>query len=523
MFGALLISILLTFFIISDKAYATAGGSDIEIIIVDPPAAPPGPPAAPPGPPAAPPFSVETEKINTDVGGNKIPLQYIVVLEDSIAVNASTLEDTFQALSIIVEGLGAEIFYTYNNTISGFAFRASNQQIVEQIISALELDPRVKLVEQDQTVVPFDTIPTGVDRVDADPLITNPNTLHFSADTDIAIIDSGTDLDHPDLNLYQKTSSIIPQNTSIPSSSNDTLMNTGINLRKIGLNIEENPGAFFYPPFSKNETSSADDKCGHGTHVAGVASAKHNSFGTVGISPGARLWTIKVLEYDEHSGKCEGAMSSVIKAMDYVTKNTEEIDVTNLSLGCKCNSSALEEAIDKSVARDVIYVVAAGNTHEDASSFLPASHDDVFTVSAIADEDGKCGSAGIPLWIDAGNMSGYTTDDSFASFSNYGQVIDIAAPGVSINSTYIDGTYTIMGGTSTAAPHVTGAIALYKMLDPNMSLNDIRRILSDTASTKKTVCNGFGRGYFTEDFDTNAEPLLYLFDTIKPLMNKFVK
>ena len=81
----------------------------------------------------------ETERINTDIGGNKIPLQYIVVLEDSITVNASTLEDTFQALSIIVEGLGAEIFYTYNNTISGFAFRASNQLIAEQIISALEL------------------------------------------------------------------------------------------------------------------------------------------------------------------------------------------------------------------------------------------------------------------------------------------------------------------------------------------------------------------------------------------------
>ena len=341
-------------------------------------------------------------------------------MEDSSAVNASTLQDAFQALNIIVEGLGAEIFYTYNNTIAGFAFRAPNQLVVDQIIGALELDPRVKLVEQDQTVVPFETIPTGLERIDADPLFTNPNAGQFSADVDIAIIDSGIDLGHPDLNIYKNTTSIIPQHPSLPLSSNETLINSGIELRKIGLDLEENPGAVFYPPFSKNATSSADDKCGHGTHVAGVASAKHNSLGVVGTAPGARLWAIKVLEFNEHSGKCEGAMSSVIKAMDYVTQNAEQIDISNLSLGCKCNSSALEEAIDKSVARNVIYVVAAGNAHEDASSFSPASHDDVLTVSAIADDDGRCGSAGIPLWIDAGNMSGYTTDDSFASFSNYG-------------------------------------------------------------------------------------------------------
>ena len=518
MFIVWAIAIIMLFSVLNNS-YGSKDESVIDIIIDDPPTPPT--PVTPPTPPTpvAPIQISDTEKINIDVGGEKIPFQYIVVLEDLAAVNASTLGDTFQALNTIVEGLGAEIIYTYNSTIAGFAFKGPNQLVVDQIAAVLELDPRVKFVEQDQTVMPFETISTGIDRIDADPLFMNSRIGNLSADVDIAIIDSGIDLDHPDLNVYKKTTSIISQDsTSLSTSSNsDTLINNEIDLKKIDLDLKENTTTTFYPPFSQNAISTADDKCGHGTHVAGVAAAKHDSFGIVGIAPGARLWAIKVLEFNESTGKCEGAISSVIQAVDYITKNAKEIDVANLSLGCKCNSSALKEAIDKSVARNVIYVVAAGNIHADASSFSPANHDDVISVSAIADDDGKCGSAGNPLWIDAGNMSGYTTDDSFASFSNYGPTIDIAAPGVSINSTYLNGSYAKMGGTSIAAPHVSGAVALYKMLNQNASVNDVRTILADSGSNKSTVCDGSGRGYFTEDTDSNPEPLLYLFDAISAI------
>jgi subtilisin family serine protease len=556
---SVLVILFIVIFLFSNDVYGSETGSEIEITIIEPPTQPtpepptqptPEPPTQPttepptqpttepptqpttepptqpttePPTPPRPPIQIsDTEKINIDVGGEKIPFQYIVVLEDLASVNASTLGDTFQALNAIVEGLGAEIIYTYNGTIAGFAFKGPNQLVVDQIAGVLELDPRVKFVEQDQTVVPFETISTGIDRIDADPLFTNSRVGNLSADVDIAIIDSGIDLDHPDLNIYNKTTSIIPQDPSLPSSSSnsDSLINNEIDLEKIDLDLKENTTATFYPPFSKDTVSTADDKCGHGTHVAGVAAAKHNSFGVVGIAPGARLWAIKVLEFNDSTGKCEGAISSVIQAIDYITKNAKEIDIANLSLGCKCNSSALKEAIDKSVAQNVIYVVAAGNIHADASSFSPANHDDVISVSAIADDDGKCGSAGIPLWIDAGNMSGYTTDDSFASFSNYGPTIDVAAPGVSINSTYLNGSYAEMGGTSIAAPHVTGAAALYKMSNQNASVNDARTILADSGSNDKTVCDGSGRGYFTEDADSNPEPLLYLFDAIKLLVDR---
>ena len=89
------------------------------------------------------------------------------------------------------------------------------------------------------------------------------------------------------------------------------------------------------------------------------------------MAPGARLWAIKVLEFNESTGKCEGAMSSIIAAVEYITNHADEIDVVNLSLGCKCKSTALDEALNESIAKNVAYVVAAGNIHIDASSFSP--------------------------------------------------------------------------------------------------------------------------------------------------------
>jgi subtilisin family serine protease len=303
------------------------------------------------------------------------------------------------------------------------------------------LDPRVKFAEQDRIVVPFSqVIPSGIQRVGLEKKINGSGIDSSNIDVDIAIIDSGIDLDHPDLNVFNNTTTIIPQ---ILSSEDDTIRAKDINLQKIGLNVENNTTSF-YPPFSQESISTGDDNCGHGTHVAGIAAAKDNSFGVIGIAPGAKLWGIKVLDYDKNFGKCFGSISSVIAAIDYVTKYSDQIDVANLSLGCKCNSTALDDAITRSVAKNVTYVTASGNINTDASTFSPANHKDVLTVSAIADIDGKCGSLGTPIWVDAGNFSGFSNDDAFASFSNYGSVVDIAAPGVKINSTYINGTYALM-------------------------------------------------------------------------------
>ena len=207
------------------------------------------------------------------------------------------------------------------------------------------------------------------------------------------------------------------------------IVNNDINLDKIGLNVSA-PGAnltAFYPPFTTNLSSSGDDTCGHGTHVAGIAAPKVDSRGVVGIAPDAKLWAIKVLEYDKNTKKCVGSISSVIAAIEYVTRHKDQIDIVNLSLGCKCNSAALDDALSRSVKFNVTYVVAAGNVNSNASAFSPANNRDVITVSAIADTDGKCGGVNKPIWVKAGEYSGLYGDDTFAKFSNYGSVIDIAA------------------------------------------------------------------------------------------------
>ncbi len=122
---------------------------------------------------------------------------------------------------------------------------------------------------------------------------------------------------------------------------------------------------------------------------------------------------------------------------------------------------------------------------------------------------------GIPLWVDAGNMSGFSDDDTFARFSNYGQVVDIAAPGVNINTTSANGTYALISGTSIAAPFVTGAAGLYKSQNPHASLLEIRNALVSSSSSIKTICDHSGRGYFRNDPDLNQEPFLDLGNLIK--------
>ena len=127
-----------------------------------------------------------------------------------------------------------------------------------------------------------------------------------------------------------------------------------------------------------------------GLMSAGTAAAKDDTVGVVGVAPGARLWNLKVLD---DSGS--GSISSLISAIDYVTANANQIDVVNLSLGCQCTSSALNTAINAAVNAGVTFVVAAGNDGKNASSFSPANHPNVITVSAIVDTDGKCGASGV--------------------------------------------------------------------------------------------------------------------------------
>lgn len=312
-------------------------------------------------------------------------------------------------------------------------------------------------------------LPTNIDRIDVELNDSaNIDGIDEAINIDIAIIDTGIDLDHPDLNVVSNTS------------------------------------------FVKHTQKSGNDDNGHGTHVAGIAAALDNGFGVVGVAPGARLHAVKVLD---NTGS--GTISQVVKGIDWVTKNSDTIDVANLSLTCFCHSKALQKSIQKSVSQGVVYVAAAGNNAMEVSNFEPASYDEVITVSAIVDTDGKCGG------LDT--SSSFGNDDSFALFSNFGSGIDIAAPGVNVLSTSLGGNYSVMSGTSMASPHVAGAVALYmhdKAKDLNndgkINLDDVTIVKNEVLSfgiSQTTICDvsiGDGNGGFTGDVDIFSEPLLYV-------------
>ena len=370
-----------------------------------------------------------------------IPHQYIVVLKNGITESPQSV--ALQAIS-----RGALVPFVYNNAIKGFAITIANKLVLNAILS----NPSVDFVEPDIKVQAFSqAVSSGYSRVGGPLLVLDGSHPQVNVNAGIAIIDTGIDPTHPELNVYKQVSFV--------------------------------PG-----------TSTANDDNGHGTAVAGIAAAE-GRVGAVGIAPGARLWAVKVLD---RTGT--GSMSSIIEGIDYVTQNAGQIDTANLSFGCKCTSFALDTAINNAVAAGVTFVVAAGNSGEDASLWSPASNPNVITVAAIADSDGKCGGLG--------PQTPYGPDDSLASFSNFGSKVTIAAPGVNIHTTYIGSSYATLSGTSVAAPFVTGAAALYHSLNPTASPAQVRNALVSLASTAATPCNGDGQGYFNNP--NGNEPLLYI-------------
>jgi subtilisin family serine protease len=385
---------------------------------------------------------------------NIIPDQFIVYLQGDNKVGSNSI-DPLEFYNSELKNTETELLYVYDYVVKGFAIKISNNKVLEQ----LKNNPLVAYMGQDRKISTFinshrenQIIPQSVDRVDGDINLENINSN--VVDADIAILDTGIDLDHSDLNVVHEKS--------------------------------------FIP-----EATNADDDHGHGTHLAGIAAAKDNSLGIVGIAPGARLWALKILE---SSGM--GEISTLIKGLDYINQNSDQVDVAVLSLGCECESGALNIAISNSIKAGITIVVAAGNEGKNARTFTPANNPEVITVSAIADSDGKCGGNGPP--------TPYGEDDMLASFSNFGDAVDISAPGVEIYSTFKSNSYTKLTGTSMAAPHVAGAAALYISLHPEASPKDVKNYLLNSGTNQRDLCDGNGHGYFVGDRDSFNEPLLYV-------------
>jgi subtilisin len=277
----------------------------------------------------------------------------------------------------IAQRTGGGLGHVYTRALRGFSIQLP-PGLARQ---ALEGETGVLKVEIDlPTHAVAQTVPTGVRRIAADQ---NPLAHAGGVNVNIAILDTGIDIDHPDLNV-------------------------------VG-------GRHFYSLWGilSFEDGVYDDDNGHGTHCAGIAAALDNEDGVVGVAPGARLWAVKVLDA---SGS--GYVSDLIAGIDWVAANPS-IKVASMSLAATGRVDQLRTAIQNCVSKGIVFVAAAGNEHKDiygadgvfpsSDDTIPAAYPEVAAISALADSDGSSGGTG-------GDTS-YGPDDSFATFSNYSRTV----------------------------------------------------------------------------------------------------
>jgi subtilisin len=428
------------------------------------------------------PLAPSAESFSTQGGGSTVDV--IVVLKQGFAPGTGAA-NRWRAAQV-AQDLGIEPRFTYGSVLYGFA-----GPVPAGRLNALRNHPLVAYVDRDE----FVSIPPTVEHhrpghgkggnkepdPDPDTQVTPWGIHRIGASEDgatgsgvsVYILDTGIDSRHPDLKA----------------------------------NLGEG-----YAPVACSEgcAEAWDDDHGHGTHVAGTVGAIDNLIGVIGVAPQVTLHAVKVLG----SGG-GGSWSDVIAGFDWVAAhNPERARVVNVSLGgtghkvgtCTVNGyvgdpNALHESICNVRNAGVVIVAAAGNSGRDAGEFAPASYyDAVITVSAVG-----CGSvnywateercaAGTEGWTTWSNW-GVGTDDAWPSRNTL--PVLIAAPGQHVRSTVRGGDIGYMSGTSMAAPHVAGAVAL--LLERGSYANDgsafmgIRQVLLDNAECTTSWEDGSGR------------------------------
>ena len=263
-------------------------------------------------------------------------------------------------------------------------------------------------------------IPWGVDRVDAD----NVWAATTADNVKVAVVDTGIDLDHPDLKGNIKG---------------------GVN--------------------TIQSWKNADDDNGHGSHVAGIIAALNNTVGVVGMGPEIDLYAVKVLNRNG-----SGYVSDIIEGIDWSINNN--INVINMSLGTTSDVVSFHDAVTAARNAGIIIVAAAGNSGPGNNTVIyPAKYPESIAVSATDSLDGQ------------------------PSFSSRGPEVDLAGPGVSIYSTYKNGGYATLSGTSMATPHVAGAAALVLATHPGFTPSQVQSYLEANAEFLGSLSSdqqGFG-------------------------------
>ena len=359
------------------------------------------------------PLFAEPKKGEIRRANKKIPDQYIVVLEPRV-------EDVEAVADDLVRSNRGRRNQVYKRALKGFAATLS-----EGAAKKIAEDPRVAYVEEDAEISIQATqsgATWGLDRIDQRdlPLNSTYNYNTTASNVKVYIIDTGIRRTHTQfggraIDGYDAVDGTLP----------------------------------------------AADCNGHGTHVAGTVGGS-----TYGVAKGVTLVAVRVLN-------CQGSgtNSGVIAGIDWVTGNHSagQPAVANMSLGGGA-SSAIDDAVRRSIADGVTYAIASGNSNVDACSSSPARVAEAITVNSS------------------------TSSDARSSFSNYGSCTDIFAPGSSITSAWYssDTATNTISGTSMATPHVAGVAALYLAGNPTASPATVWAAIRDSATLNKITSAGSG-------------------------------
>ena len=376
----------------------------------------------------------------------------VVVYRDTVA-DVDSLTNQLQT----VDGFTAK--FRYRSALKGFSASLSDTQR-----SALAANPSVAYIGPDVSfqasglvsLASGETVPPGIRRVGAATL----TQAHAAANGAVAVIDSGVDLANADLNAV-----------------------TGTNCVTTG--------------------AAASDDNGHGTNVAGILAARNQGATVTGVAPGTKIYAVKVL-----NSRATGTLSQILCGIDWVTANAGalNIKVANMSIEASgkndgncgnTNNDAEHKAVCRAVAGGVTFVASAGNSKASLAGTIPAAYPEVLTATAMSDTDGLPGGKGSAPTCKSGEK-----DDTYATYSNYAattadQAHTIAAPGTCVVADKPGGGTATYYGTSQAAPHVAGSVALCQgnggTAGPCNGLTPVQIItkVRGDAAAAATTSNGF--------------------------------
>ncbi len=359
------------------------------------------------------------------------------------------------------------------------SFNGFTAEVSGQGLEALENDPSVKAVFIDREVhATLDASIPLINGTKANEIVLNGTNLTGKGQS-ICIIDTGIDTDHPYFT---------------------------------GRIIDEKCFCNGCCAGSTNEANTAEDDESHGTHVAGIAAGNHSTYR--GLAYEANLVAVKVLD-----SAGDGLFSDVISAIDWCTNVSSQLNISviSMSLGdsgqnnAYCNSHSTASAINAAAAKNISVVVSSGNNAYTAGISAPACVESAIPVGGVYDAN-----VGGIAWSACTDSS--TSADKMVCHTNRGLILDILAPGSQIVSANNNNGTTTKGGTSMAAPHVSGLIALMRQFvhlqnGTNLTHTEAENALISSGITIDDTSSS-GKNYSRVDA---YEAILYL-DTLAPVI-----